>query len=80
MGVLQGEFTLARQSDKAMAALDNRRAKVFFQQANRGRKGWLRYMTNFRGAPEVLLARQGYKIFQLSQDHARNLAGGDPQR
>jgi hypothetical protein len=40
----------------------------------------LRHMTDVGGAPEVLLARQGHKIFQLPQHHALNLAGAAARR
>ena len=81
MGVLQRELALPGQADEAMAALDDRRAEILFELANRRRKGRLRHVARRRGAAEMLFARQRHEIFQLPQHHgaqsSRRRGGGD---
>ena len=41
MGVVQDDLSLRRQADIAMAALDDRRPKIVFEQPDRSRRvGW----------------------------------------
>ena len=71
MRVLDRHPALGRQPDKAMAALDNRRPEILFEEADRRRKRGLRDMAGLGGAAEVLFSRQRHKIFELTQHHAR---------
>ena len=75
MGMLQRELALPRQADEAMAALDDRRAEILLELANRRRKRGLRHMACFRGAAEMLFARQRHQIFQLPQHHGAQSSG-----
>ena len=69
VGVLQDDLPLRRQAHISVAALDDRRAKIVFQQPNRGRKGRLRHVAGVRGAAKVLFARERCEIFELTEDH-----------
>ena len=52
-----------------MPALDQRRAKLFFELANRRGQGRLGDVARRRRAPEVLFARQRDEVFELAKDH-----------
>ena len=69
MGVLQRELALRRQADEAMAALDDRRAEILLELADRRRERRLRDVTGFRRPAEMLFARQRDEIFELPQHH-----------
>ena len=60
---------LPRQADEAVAALDDRRAEILLELANRRRERGLRHVAGVRRAAEMLFARQRHKIFQLPQHH-----------
>ncbi len=68
--VLERALPLGGQADKAVAALDQRRAEIVLQQAERGGQRRLRHMAGLRRAAEVLLPRQGDKIFELAKHHS----------
>ena len=67
MGVIQREPALRRQADEAMAALDDRRAEILLELADRRRERRLRDVTGFRRPAKVLFTRQRDEIFELPQ-------------
>ena len=69
MGVLQRQLALRREAEIAMAALDDRRAKLLLELPDRRRQRRLRDVAGFGGAAEMLLARQRHKIFELTDHH-----------
>ena len=69
MRVFEREPALRRQADEAMAALDDRRAEILLEQADRRRQRRLRDMAGLGRAAEMLFPRQRDKIFELTQHH-----------
>ena len=69
VGVLQGDLPLRRQAHISVAALDDRRAEILFEQTNGGRKGRLRHVAGVRGAAKMLFSRERREIFELTEHH-----------
>ena len=67
-----GEHALAlrREAEKAVAADDERRAKLFFELADAGRKRGLGNMALGRRAREMAVSRDGDEIDQLADEHS----------
>ena len=73
LGVLERELALRRQADEAMAALDDRRAKLLLELADRRRQRRLGDVAGLRRAAEMLFARQRDEIFELPEHHGARL-------
>ena len=69
MGMLERELALRREADEAMAALDDRRAELLFELADRRRQRRLGHMARRRRSAEMLFARERDEIFELAKDH-----------
>ena len=67
--MLENQPALRGQADKAVAALDDRRAKIVLEQPDRRRKRRLCHVTGLSRTAEMLFPGQRSQIFELPQHH-----------